>query len=364
MPRLLRFSALLLIVTAILWGCSPLATSFTPTFSTTNRVVIQTPATPILVTATEIIDYSPTLPEASRAGACLLNSSTLPRIDAWQCIIDTQIYDPCLTVGAEATVVCVSNPLSPTSAFRVDLIGPLPQVQSASGRQPLPAENLNELWYFGIDLVDGVTVLQNGEFTYVPSSQTETTDTQAKIDNVTRKRERVSVRLSELQTFGDLDADGDDDAAVILIANAGGDFTRYYLAVVRNDAAIGVNVATIALGDGIQVDTVAIEGGQVVVDLITHGPQDPLCCPTRNESRFYNLANNQLTPYINGWQVELSDGVVCTRSPALIDPDYQCTDGQTLVGNLQPGMVWTAQRQALNVSASNLETVQIRRVWQ
>jgi hypothetical protein len=35
------------------------------------------------------------------------------------------------------------------------------------------------------------------------------------------------------------------------------------------------------LGDRIQINALSIENNKIVVDMITHGPEDPMCCPTQ-----------------------------------------------------------------------------------
>jgi heat shock protein HslJ len=42
-----------------------------------------------------------------------------------------------------------------------------------------------------------------------------------------------------------------------------------------------VNVATTSLGDRAQINSLIIEQDQIVVEMVTHSPDDPMCCPTQ-----------------------------------------------------------------------------------
>lgn len=368
MQILLRLVAITFLVASFLWGCTPLATSLDPAQLALLGKASQTPTvpataiTPEAATSTEVLEYLPPLPDRSRPGTCQQHSTRIPRTDVWQCTVDDTIYDPCFTSGAEQVIVCTEDALDTTSSFRVDLLAPLPVPGIDPNKPAINPDALNSLWYFGINAVDGVVALQNGEFHFhAPASASNQTTND------------VVVHLSEQKTQGDLDMDGDEDAAAILIATAGDILARYYLVTVTNDNGKPVNSATIVLGDGIRVDNLAIENGQIVVDMTSHGEQDPLCCPTHVETRFYNLTGNQLTQYLSGWQVELNDGALCSIPTTNSNSSqYQCSDGSTLYPTLQPGILWTAQRPQANLGAlpttlpspQQLETIGLRRVWQ
>jgi len=105
---------------------------------------------------------------------------------------------------------------------------------------------------------------------------------------------RPIVILVEPVAFGDLDGDGVEDAAVILAANAGGSGTFISLEAVRNEGGEPVHVATYSLGDRARIESLAIEGGQIVLEMITHGPDDPLCCPTQLVRNVYALEGDTL----------------------------------------------------------------------
>ncbi|HOD36146.1 MAG TPA: hypothetical protein PLR20_09380 [Syntrophales bacterium] len=102
------------------------------------------------------------------------------------------------------------------------------------------------------------------------------------------------ITLHERYAFGDLDGDGSEDAAAILVVQSGGSGTFYYLCAVLNEEGTAVNVATLFLGDRIQVRDLLIRAGRIEVDMTVHGPKDPMVKPTRETHRTYYLSGNRL----------------------------------------------------------------------
>ena len=106
----------------------------------------------------------------------------------------------------------------------------------------------------------------------------------------------IVVRLSDQIALGDLTGDRVEDGAVVLISNPGTSGTYYDLAVVVNLKGYGINVASEALGEGIQVKSVSIVSDVIKVEMVVHGPHDPKCCPTLPVAKSYRLQGNELVP--------------------------------------------------------------------
>jgi len=119
---------------------------------------------------------------------------------------------------------------------------------------------------------DGTAPLTNGEYSEpaAPGSATTTT-----------------VRLTDHIAYGQLELQ--DAAAVILVTDPGGSGTFYDLAVVVNQNGQPVSVDTFALGDRVQINSIKIEGNEILIDMITHGPDDSMCCPTQRVLKGFNL---------------------------------------------------------------------------
>jgi hypothetical protein len=124
---------------------------------------------------------------------------------------------------------------------------------------------------------DGTAPLANGEYREpaAPNSASE-----------------VVVMLAGPTGYGDLD--GEDAAAVILATNAGGSGTFMDLAVVKKENSEPVNVAITLVGDRARIQNVEIVADEIAVSMITHGPDDPMCCPTQEVEARYRLEGDQL----------------------------------------------------------------------
>ena len=103
---------------------------------------------------------------------------------------------------------------------------------------------------------------------------------------------KIEVSLTDHVAVGELN--GQPAAAVVLLTNPGGSGTFYDLAVVMEQDGKPVNVATTSLGDRVQINSIAIEDNQVVVDMVQSGPTDPMCCPTEHVINTYALEGDEL----------------------------------------------------------------------
>jgi heat shock protein HslJ len=79
---------------------------------------------------------------------------------------------------------------------------------------------------------------------------------------------------------GDLTGDGIEEAAVLLASNFGGSGAFLHVAVVGQQASGLRNLDTRFVGDRMQVRDLRIEAGQIMLDVVRAGPNDPSCCPT------------------------------------------------------------------------------------
>ncbi len=123
--------------------------------------------------------------------------------------------------------------------------------------------------------------LRNAEFTLPLLNDQETTFrlSNGVFDN---PAQGVHVQLIEDKTaFGDLNGDGVNDAAAILAVSFGGSGTFIWVVPVLNVNGTPVQVDRRLLGDRVGVNNVSIANRQITLDLLVHGPNDPLCCPTQ-----------------------------------------------------------------------------------
>jgi uncharacterized membrane protein/heat shock protein HslJ len=150
---------------------------------------------------------------------------------------------------------------------------------SLPSSKPLTIEGLKNAEYQSEFAINGRVKLSNGTYKgeIVPGSASE-----------------LIVMLSERVAFGDLNGDGTDDAAVVLITSPGGSGTFRHLGIVINEKGSPQHVASQLLGDRVKVKSLSVRSGEIAVQMMTHGPRDPMCCPTLLETRNYGLQEGKL----------------------------------------------------------------------
>jgi len=129
------------------------------------------------------------------------------------------------------------------------------------------------------------------------------------------------VRLTDRQTFGQLE--GKDAGAVVLVTQTGGTGTFYDLALLNQEPNGWVNSDVVLLGDRVAIHELAIRDNQVVVDMTTQSPQDPMCCPKLRVQRRFAVHDGQL--------VAAGESVVAPSPVGLVGPVWQWV--QTLYNN-------------------------------
>ena len=109
----------------------------------------------------------------------------------------------------------------------------------------------------------------------------------------------VSVAVTDFIVRGDVNRDGENEAIAIIAENYGGSGTFVFLVVYQfiNDEA--VFLTSVFLDDRPLINDLAVEDGEIFVDLVIHSKDDPMCCPTQAITRRYllNGVNLILTSY-------------------------------------------------------------------
>ena len=98
-----------------------------------------------------------------------------------------------------------------------------------------------------------------------------------------------TVTLGDLAAFGYLYGELDAEAAVIVRHDSGGAGAFVYLLAMRYRDGAPVQAGRRLLGDRVQVERLAIHFGHLFVAMITHGPSDPMCCPTARTLRVFEM---------------------------------------------------------------------------
>jgi heat shock protein HslJ len=100
--------------------------------------------------------------------------------------------------------------------------------------------------------------------------------------------------VRDFRLVGDLDQDGDEDAAVLVSLTSGGSGEMVYLAVVLREDTTMRHAASALLGDRVQVRAASIDGNRIAVSLVQAGKSDAMCCPGELVDRAWTYANGGL----------------------------------------------------------------------
>ncbi len=154
------------------------------------------------------------------------------------------------------------------------------------GAVPTGAPTLAELktaTYGGLDEPAALVTLEDGRWEGAPF--------------VPGGASRPSVSLApDFRVTGDLDGEGADEAVVVLAQSSGGSGTFNYLAVVKRTAAGLDNVATVGLGDRVQLRSARIENRRLLVSVVRAGESDAMCCPGELADLAWTLLGGTLEP--------------------------------------------------------------------
>jgi hypothetical protein len=186
------------------------------------------------------------------------------------------------------------------------LIAWMPSITAqTSGSKPAPATSTNwyncltrEVWTPAKKVwCEKMARLQAVEFLVPTSPISDSSVVSYKtvtLPNGTYKNEadRYLVQLLNrpgLVQFGDVNGDRKEDAVVLMVINTGGSGQFVYLATVLDINGKATALPPVLLGDRVQPKSVAIETGQIAIDMVTQGPNDPLCCPTKPVKQTYQI---------------------------------------------------------------------------
>jgi hypothetical protein len=117
----------------------------------------------------------------------------------------------------------------------------------------------------------------------LPSSQRTVTLVNGRFSD-TNPDKPLEAALTDFYAFSDVNGDGLDDAVVIVWENTGGSGMFESLVLVLNQDGVPLQAGTFSLGDRVQINNVTIDSSgaqkKILVDMLVHGPNDALCCPS------------------------------------------------------------------------------------
>lgn len=109
--------------------------------------------------------------------------------------------------------------------------------------------------------------------------------------------------------YGDLDKDGDTDAAVLLVNTAGGSGVFYYAVLAINNGTSSRATNVMYLGDRIAPQTVEIHEGRAVYNFAERKGTDPMTIqPSIGKSVWvhYDVTKNEIGEWVMGFEGESS----------------------------------------------------------
>lgn len=124
---------------------------------------------------------------------------------------------------------------------------------------------------------DGVATLANGKYSAPAAPGSASMNT---------------VFLGDEIAYGDVD--GVPAAALVLVESGGGSGTFSTLHLVRSQDGKVNDVALGSLGDRINLTSLYIQDGKIVVGMTTQGPDEPMCCGTQRVLNTYALNGDKL----------------------------------------------------------------------
>ena len=100
--------------------------------------------------------------------------------------------------------------------------------------------------------------------------------------------------IGDYALTGDLDGDGAEETIAFLWSATGGSGTRNYIAVLTRGRTGATEGSAVLIGDRVKLLDARIEDGRIEVDVIQHGPDDAMCCPSVDATRVWLYDGQQL----------------------------------------------------------------------
>jgi hypothetical protein len=94
--------------------------------------------------------------------------------------------------------------------------------------------------------------------------------------------------------FGDMNGDGINDAAIVLLENGGGTGQFESVIAIYDSDGTPFQAGTSLLGDRVQVNSIELSSGVITLNMLVQGPNDPMCCPSLAENQSYTMIGSTL----------------------------------------------------------------------
>ena len=137
-------------------------------------------------------------------------------------------------------------------------------------------------------------------------------------------------------TFHTADLDGEmgSEALAMLSSNAGGSGEFVYLAVFGMRDGAFANLATVPVGDRVKLQSLWLERGKVIMDVIEAGPNDAACCPTQVARKTYGYDGGTFKQVSSEVRGMLAISMLSANEWTLVE-----IDGQPVPKGVDPPLV-------------------------
>jgi len=123
--------------------------------------------------------------------------------------------------------------------------------------------------------------------------------------------------------FGDVDGNEGSEAVAMLSSSTGGSGEFVHLAVFGNRDGSLQNFGTAPVGDRVKLQSLWLERGKILMDVIEAGPDDAACCPTQVARKTFALEGGQLQQLSSEVRGVLALSMLAANEWQLVEMDGQ-----------------------------------------
>jgi heat shock protein HslJ len=192
----------------------------------------------------------------------------------------------------------------------------------AAPASPPPAPTVDQLKSATVSgILDGPVTLADGKYDGPPAAPGAAS--------------HASVRLWEPAiAFGDMDGVPGNEAVAMLSSNGGGSGEFVYIAVFGVRDGKLANLGTAEVGDRVKLQSLWLQQGQAIMDVVEAGPKDPACCPTQLARKTYAMEGGALKQTKSEVLGTLTVGTLAANEWQLVS-----MDGQPLPAGVKPPVI-------------------------
>jgi len=155
--------------------------------------------------------------------------------------------------------------------------------------------------------------------------------------------------------FGDLDGAEGSEAVAMLSSSSGGSGEFVYLAAFAVRDGQLVNLGTAPVGDRTKLQSLWLERGTIVMDVIEAGPDDAACCPTQVARKTYALEGGALKQVSSEVRGVLALSMLAANEWLLVE-----MDGQPLPAGVEPPLVHFERESVRGFAGCNRFTAPVK----